>query len=115
MIWEAYMALALVLMAWAATGFIAWHMGGTSMRTRLKLEQSERRSAVRAERRAEAAMRGHQIAPFPGEDWSERLADTGELRIAAEIGDLDELARQNAAFFRVLNLATSWTKRRAVA
>ena len=110
MMWGAIGGLTLVLGAWAASVTIAWHMGGTSMRVRLKLEQSERRAARRTEARKLAGLAARSADPFP-EEWTERLATPEEYSAAAETGDVDTLHRETAAFFRSLALH-GWTRKR---
>lgn len=107
--WEALGAIVLFCAALAGWSRIMWHLGGTSMREQLRLEQAERRSLRRIEARQQAYTGRHQLAPWPGPEPAEQLATTGELRALAETGDLAEIRRHNAAFHRLFAFK-SWVR-----
>ena len=113
--WEAIGGLILVAAALIGLivyyGHVRWEAGYEAHRA----DMAENRAARRAEQRARSAMRGHEIAPFPGDDWAERLADTGELRVLAETGDMDTVRGEVAAFFRLLSLHERTRKKESAA
>jgi hypothetical protein len=76
-----------------------------------RIEQAERRALRRAgARQGELATAGrHRLQPFPGDADRERLAETDQLRKLAEQGDVAEIRRLNAAWFRVRDLKR-WAK-----
>ena len=113
MTWQAAGAIFLVMVALGfVTACVAWRLGGQYALERARLEQSERRSERRADARRASYAPRHTLKPWPGPEQDERLTTTGELRAlseSAEAGDLAEIGRQNAAFFRRLDLRR-WTR-----
>lgn len=112
--WKVLGALALGVFM---LGFACWafyRAGDSAGYERHQAEMAENRAARRAEARARAAARGHQLAPFPADDWAERLAGTDELRVLAETGDMASVRGEVAAFWRLLSLH-EWTRKKETA
>ena len=117
MMLEAIGGLVLVLAAFTGLvlfyGRYRWEAGYEAH----QLELKENRAARRREARTMPARGRHHLTVFPDREPSELLATTGELRELrelAEAGDLAELGRRNAAFWRVTSLR-EWTSRKASA
>lgn len=103
--------LALVLAASGFTLWMTWREAYKAGYEAHRADMAENRAARRAEQRARSAMRGHEIAAFPGDDWAERLASTGELRELSAAGDMDSVRGHVAAFFRTYALH-EWTRKK---
>ena len=108
MIWWAIGSIVMFVTSMSAAGCLLWRGGYASGYEAHKLEMAENRAARRAEARARVTP--VQREPFP-EEWTERLASTGELRVLAETGDIAALQGHVAAFFRNLDLH-GWTRKR---
>lgn len=110
MIWWAIGSIVMFIIAASAGGCMLWRGGWEAGYEAHKLEMAENRAARRAEaRQLERAGKGIWTEPFP-EEWTERLASTGELRALAETGDIGTLQGHVAAFFRNLDLH-GWTRK----
>jgi hypothetical protein len=111
MMWEFTGGMILVTLALIFAGWALLREGRRQGREFARIEQAERRALRRAEtRHAGLATAGrHRLQPFPGDADREQLATTGELRALAEAGDIAEIRRLNAAWFRVRDLKR-WAK-----
>jgi hypothetical protein len=111
MMLQVLIAIALVTGTTATT---FWLHGRNRYRAGRADEASDRATRAIARRRElrNAPPRGkHHLTPFPQIEDQERLTDTGELRILAETGDIEEIKRLNTAWFRTGDLKR-WTRKR---
>ena len=111
MIWEFIGGMVLVTLALVFAGWALLREGRRQGRELARIEQAERRALRRCEaRQGELIAAGrHRLQPFPGDADRERLAETDMLRALAEQGNVAEIKRLNAAWFRVRDLRR-WAK-----